>query len=874
MSISPRRLALFAVACSLILSVLPVFGYKTGQFEVVFLDVGQGDCEILRCPDGRTVMIDAGDDRFNVTANAIIPYLKKAGITKLDHVVLSHPHRDHFGGMIDLVGRVPIGEILYSEDFFNNGDPESGSGDAALYGRMLQMIQEQQIPYRKMKTGQKLNWGSGLEVTVLHAADVEVEGLVRGPDHLLWPAGTDFSTGVPRAVVASADPNLPKINANDLSAIISVKHGKNTFLFTGDAESKAELKTLERYGDRLKADVLKSGHHGSRTSSGRPMMEKVAPKYGVISVGAKNSFGHPNQEILDLYQYYKMIVYRTDKDGTVRCLSDGQNLSFSANTSPLTLAESPKVIAMTGNSATIQWTTNVPAKTEIRWGAGNLAEAKALDHATTNHVITITDLKPSTRYTFQAVSRDPRNPAIYVAANGEFTTPASTETAPKITALVPQAQSIVVRHPFSLAIRTQNPSSKSLPTRLIVYHSAIAATNVLADIDPLSLAPGANQTVVTPTIDWVGPVELHAVLYRSGKIIDTAAIQIDVQPIIMLIDAAHGNIDYHTGRFAGLKIDVSRQLGVTCHSISKPITATLLADAAVVLIPEPTKEFAAAEIAALKDFVAQGGSVFLFSRADYNNRSRPELLNPILAALGSGMRFNDDEVCDPTNNIGPPYAFFGTQFPSKAIKDVQKLLCRSCCSLTNAKGKALVATPHLQLFATGDDDTYNIDADGQGDAYFYASDSARVVYSAGEDIGAGRVACLGETLYDDKLYGESKTQHAVQFNRSVIAWLAQARFRTLHELLAHLEDTASAGLAPEIAADRVNSLRDRCEKLVNQYLADDRVAEIADAFASVSGGQSKAVRETVVQQLRFREVHGEASPAALDLLVKLGGARP
>ena len=114
---------------------------------------------------------------------------------------------------------------------------------------------------------------------------------------------------------------------NDYSAVLRLIYGKNSFLFTGDAETQSESEMLH-LGSQLKVDVLKVGHHGSRTSSTAAFLKLVAPKYAVISVGKGNSYGHPTQETLDRLSSIGATIYRTDESGTIVCESDGTNITF------------------------------------------------------------------------------------------------------------------------------------------------------------------------------------------------------------------------------------------------------------------------------------------------------------------------------------------------------------------------------------------------------------------------------------------------------------------------------------------------------------------------------------------------------------------
>ena len=146
-------------------------------------------------------------------------------------------------------------------------------------------------------------------------------------------------------------------------------------MFTGDAEKKAETEMVERYGKKLACDVLKSGHHGSKTSSNHNFMDTIQPKYAVIQVGKGNSFGHPTKQTLDIYDYYKMKVFRNDEDGTVDSITNGETVEFISNQSAIAFASNPKVIALTGNSATLQWTTNREAVSKLEYTDGSLTKS-------------------------------------------------------------------------------------------------------------------------------------------------------------------------------------------------------------------------------------------------------------------------------------------------------------------------------------------------------------------------------------------------------------------------------------------------------------------------------------------------------------------
>jgi hypothetical protein len=190
------------------------------------------------------------------------------------------------------------------------------------------------------------------------------------------------------------------------------------------------------------------------------------------------------------------------------------------------------------------------------------------------------------------------------------------------------------------------------------------------------------------------------------------------------------------------------------------------------------------------------------------------MLNSILKGVGSKIRFNDDQACDPTDNIGPPYRPFIKTFPNPAITGgVKKLLLRDSCTLINAQNKGLAASKNLFLLATGDDDFYNSDSDALGDAYIYASHTPLlpIPVAAAEDLGRGRVACIGEALYQDSFYSSPGDLDTVPFNRSIIHWLSKEK--TIRELLDYIAELDTEEDA-EVRIERYAEL----SPMVVQYL--------------------------------------------------------
>ncbi len=242
---------------------------------VTYLDVGQGDCTLLQC-DGQTMLIDAG---IGEQANHITTYLKQQGVKSIDYLVCTHAHADHCGGMKAVIAAFPVHTLYSSVTSSSNGAFQ-----------------------RVMRAAETAN----LAITVPSVGDT-------------------FALG--SATVTVLGPQKHYSDVNDQSLILRVDYGSNAFLFTGDAEYQSETDVLDA-GENVRCDVIKAGHHGSRTSTGYRLLYEAQPKYAVISCGAGNEYGHPHDDTLSRLRDADVTVYRTDLNGTVVCRSDGTNLTF------------------------------------------------------------------------------------------------------------------------------------------------------------------------------------------------------------------------------------------------------------------------------------------------------------------------------------------------------------------------------------------------------------------------------------------------------------------------------------------------------------------------------------------------------------------
>jgi len=282
----PAIAALGAVAALAWLPLAP--RSNTGVVELHMLDVGQGDALALRTPHGHWVLFDAGPAANGHDAGraVVVPYLARRG-GPLDAFVLSHPHTDHVGGAASV--ERALGPTTYVDPGF------AGGSDA--YRASLDEARRDGSAWRRVHPGDTLSV-DGVSIALL------------APDSA-WTASLD-------------DPNLA-------STIALVQYGVVRFLLVGDAESPEEGWVLDRWGDSLHADVLKVGHHGSATSSSDAFLDAVRPRVALVSVGARNRYGHPNADVLARLARRGATVLRTDLLGTVIVRTDGHTLWLEAD---------------------------------------------------------------------------------------------------------------------------------------------------------------------------------------------------------------------------------------------------------------------------------------------------------------------------------------------------------------------------------------------------------------------------------------------------------------------------------------------------------------------------------------------------------------
>ncbi len=260
---------------------------KNGTLEVKVLDVGQGDAILIKTAE-QTIFIDTGDLDEHPKLEAA---LKKENITTVDKLIITHPHADHLGGASVLFKKCEVKAV------YDNGEPTT----AKFYRDYLKTIKAKNIPYKALVDGDVLDFGAGVTFSVLSptAEMVKAGGKKKGK---------------------------PNLNIN--SIVGRLVFGDFTMLFTGDAEKETEKSTLSRHSaDEISSLVLKSPHHGSKTSSTTAFLQATAPEVVAISCGAGNDYGHPHKDVLERYKKFNIKVYRTDKEGTIAIVSDGKTYS-------------------------------------------------------------------------------------------------------------------------------------------------------------------------------------------------------------------------------------------------------------------------------------------------------------------------------------------------------------------------------------------------------------------------------------------------------------------------------------------------------------------------------------------------------------------
>lgn len=281
----PGSLRFRIISGLLIISVFFIFStfeenalLPDGKLSVLAVDVGQGDCFLIKFPDGTTALIDAGNstDFIDNGRQVIMPLMERLGIEKIDYGFISHMDDDHYRGFVSL-----IQNNLLDRVYKPSPDKEF----------------EKDILFEK--------WLNSKNIPIIH---YQKEIIKAGNSRIYIPD----------------KPQNAGLNLNDRSGVLKIVYGNTSVLFMGDTEKRGEALLISDYGSFLKSDILKLGHHGSKGGTSPEFLNAVQPQYALISAGRNNSFNHPSPETLERLRERKIKELRTDLNGAVLLVSDGE----------------------------------------------------------------------------------------------------------------------------------------------------------------------------------------------------------------------------------------------------------------------------------------------------------------------------------------------------------------------------------------------------------------------------------------------------------------------------------------------------------------------------------------------------------------------
>lgn len=270
-----KKILLFLLTALALFTWYAVFtiGAK-GKIEVTFFDVGQGDAALIQTNDGTQILIDGGPGRTILSKlGDAMPYWDRT----IELVILTHPHADHLDGLIEVIKHYGVKTVLDSDAHYQTAD----------YAEWKRLLEEKQIPVIIAKAGQRIHLSSSAFLGIL------------------------------APLKPMADKPLKNIHDAMIVTHLYINNGNPaSVFFAGDMERPLEFNLVSR-GLDVRADILKVGHHGSKTSSSEYFLKAVAPKTAIISVGAKNRYGHPHQSVLDRLERMGIQIHRTDIEGDI-----------------------------------------------------------------------------------------------------------------------------------------------------------------------------------------------------------------------------------------------------------------------------------------------------------------------------------------------------------------------------------------------------------------------------------------------------------------------------------------------------------------------------------------------------------------------------
>ena len=271
-----------------------------GQLTISMLDIDQGDAVLIQT-GAKNILIDIGDDKYYEDGKKgkentqLLTELQKLKIDHIDTLVMTHAHADHIGKADKVIAQYGVKELVY------NGIPSTSK----YFINALKAAKANGTQQVKVKAGDVLDFGNGVSFEIVSPS----QSLI------------DEDTAAIKA--------KKKVDVNNESGVGRLTFGNFAMLFTGDAEGPVEKDMVASYGKKLKCQVLKAGHHGSKTSSTAEFLKLVQPESVVMSLGVNNQYGHPHEALLNRLQKQGIKnIYRTDANGTITIVSDGSSYSI------------------------------------------------------------------------------------------------------------------------------------------------------------------------------------------------------------------------------------------------------------------------------------------------------------------------------------------------------------------------------------------------------------------------------------------------------------------------------------------------------------------------------------------------------------------
>lgn len=271
-----------------------------GQLTISMLDIGQGDAVLIQT-GAKNILIDTGDDKYYEDGKKgkentqLLTELQKLKIDHIDTLVMTHAHADHIGKADKVIAQYGVKKLVY------NGIPSTSK----YFINALKAAKANGTQQVKVKAGDVLDFGNGVSFEIVSPS----QSLI------------DEDTASIKA--------KKKVDVNNESVVGRLTFGNFAMLFTGDAEGPVEKDMVASYGKKLKCQVLKAGHHGSKTSSTAEFLKLVQPESVVMSLGVNNQYGHPHEALLNRLQKQGIKnIYRTDANGTITIVSDGSSYSI------------------------------------------------------------------------------------------------------------------------------------------------------------------------------------------------------------------------------------------------------------------------------------------------------------------------------------------------------------------------------------------------------------------------------------------------------------------------------------------------------------------------------------------------------------------